>query len=124
MLSLTTLGAKRMERDTPFDQPAPPTATRNVAPLSSYVVAPLVLLIAVLLALRAAGALGVTPLTDWQTDLRLALASMFAFTGITHFGPQKESYVRMVPSWMPRPREVVAATGMLELLGALGLLLP
>jgi uncharacterized membrane protein len=29
----------------------------------------------------------------------------------------------MVPSWMPSPRRVIAITGVLELLGAVGLLL-
>ena len=94
------------------------------ASLSRYLVAPLLLLVAALLALRAAGALGVTPLADWPTAARFALAIMFAFTAAAHFGRQKESLVRMVPGWMPSPERVVAATGVLELLGALGLVLP
>jgi uncharacterized membrane protein len=91
--------------------------------LSPYLVAPLLLLISALLVLRAAGALGIPPLADWRTAARFALAVMFAFTAAAHFGRQKHSLERMVPSWMPSPPRVIAVTGVLELLGALGLLL-
>jgi len=100
--------------------PAPSLTAR----LSPYLVAPLLLLVAVLLVLRAAGALGVSPLADWRTATRFALAVMFVFTAAAHFGRQKDSLERMVPSWMPSPKWVIAVTGVLELLGALGLLLP
>lgn len=100
--------------------PAPSLTAR----LSPYLVAPLLLLVAVLLVLRAAGALGVSPLGDWRTAARFALAVMFVFTAAAHFGRQKDSLERMVPSWMPSPKVVIAVTGVLELLGALGLLLP
>jgi len=99
----------------------PPAASSR---LSRYLVAPLLLLVAALLALRAAGALGVSPLADWPTAGRFALAVMFAFTAAAHFGRQKEDLVRMVPTWMLSPRRVIAITGVLELLGGLGLLLP
>ena len=100
--------------------PAPSLTAR----LSPYLVAPLLLLVAVLLVLRVAGALGVSPLADWRTAARFALAVMFVFTAAAHFFRQKDSLERMVPSWMPSPKVVIAVTGVLELLGALGLLLP
>jgi uncharacterized membrane protein len=84
----------------------------------------MLLLIAALLVLRAAGALGVTPVADWRNAARYALVIMFAFTAAAHFGRQKDSLVRMVPGWMPSPQRVIALTGGLELLGAFGLLLP
>src|SRR5262249_44551827 len=89
-----------------------------------YLVAPLLVLVTVLLGLRAAGALGVSPLADWRTAARFALAVMFVFSAAAHFGRQKDSLVRMVPSWMPAPKACLAVAGVLELLGALGLLLP
>ena len=101
--------------------PAPPQSLTGR--LSPYLVAPLLLLIAALLVLRTAGALGVTPLAEWRSSARFALAIMFVFTAAAHFGRQKESLVRMVPGWIPSPRRVIAVTGVLELLGALGLLL-
>lgn len=103
---------------------ASPPSQSLTAPLARYLVAPLLLLIAAWLVFRAAGALGVSPLADWRTAARFALAVMFVFTGVAHFGRQKDSLVRMVPSWMPSPRAVIAVTGVLELLGAFGLLLP
>jgi uncharacterized membrane protein len=106
-----------------MDRAIPAHSQPLTARLSPYLVAPLLLLIAALLVLRAAGALGFTPLADWRTAARFALAIMFAFTAAAHFGRQKDSLVRMVPSWMPAPRRVIAVTGVLELLGALGLLL-
>jgi uncharacterized membrane protein len=106
-----------------MDRPVAAHPHPLIARLSPYLVAPLLLLIAALLVLRAAGALGVTPLADWHTAARFALAVMFAFTAVAHFGRQKESLVRMVPSWIPAPRRIIAVTGVLELLGAVGLLL-
>ncbi|HEY2592526.1 MAG TPA: DoxX family protein, partial [Chloroflexota bacterium] len=98
-------------------------AVRSSGYAACGVVAPLLLLIAALLAFRAAGALGVSPLADWHAAARFALVVMFAFTAAAHFGRQKDSLVRMVPNWVPSPPRVVAATGVLEFLGALGLLL-
>jgi uncharacterized membrane protein len=106
------------------DRIAPAHAQPLSAHLSRYLVAPLLLLVAALLALRAAGALGLSPLADWPTAARYALAIMFAFTAAAHFGRQRHSLLRMVPAWMPSPKWVIAVTGVLELLGGLGLLLP
>jgi uncharacterized membrane protein len=109
---------------TPVQPSLPVHAESPAVDLSRYLVAPLLLLIAALLVLRAVGALGVSALADWPTAARYALVIMFVFTAAAHFGRQKESLVRMVPSWMPSPRRVVALTGALELLGGLGLALP
>ena len=49
---------------------------------------------------------------------------MYAFTASAHFTGRREDLVRMVPPWMPAPRQAVAATGALELLGATALLMP
>jgi uncharacterized membrane protein len=103
--------------------PSHPHAQSRTARLSRYLVAPLLLLFAAMLVLRVAGALGVAALADWRTAARLALAIMFAFTAAAHFGRRKDSLVRMVPSWVPSPPRIIAVTGVLELLGALGLVL-
>ncbi len=89
-----------------------------------YLVAPLLLLLLALPALRALGALGVAPLASWQGTARYALALMFVFTGAAHFTRKRESLVRMVPGWMPLPGLAVTATGLLQFLGAAGLLVP
>lgn len=58
-------------------------------------------------------------------SLRLALAVMFAFTGVSHFLPTvRPDMVRMVPPGLPWPEHLVTLTGVLELAGAVGLLIP
>jgi uncharacterized membrane protein len=54
---------------------------------------------------------------------RISLALLFAFTGVGHF-VKTEPMVQMLPEWVPLRTELVVATGVLELLGALGLLVP
>ncbi len=73
---------------------------------------------------RGLGALGVSLFATWHSSVRYALAVMFAFTAIAHFNPVKHDLVKMVPSMFPQPMLMIYFTGMLELLGAAGLLLP
>lgn len=47
----------------------------------------------------------------------------FAIGGVGHF-VATDAFVRIVPPWVPFPREVVYLTGVLELLGAAGVCLP
>lgn len=57
--------------------------------------------------------------------LRFALAVMFGFTALSHFHPRtRPDLVRMVPPVFPAPGLMVSLTGLLELAGAIGLLLP
>jgi uncharacterized membrane protein len=73
---------------------------------------------------RGIGALGVLALAAWQDSARYALAVMFVFTAIAHFNNMKHDLAQMIPSFFPRPLWLVYITGVLELLGAAGLLLP
>jgi uncharacterized membrane protein len=84
----------------------------------------LIILFASCLVLRGIGALGVTALATWQGSACYALAVMFVFTGIAHFNRMKHDLVRMVPAVFPRPLLLVYFTGVLEFMGAAGLLLP
>jgi uncharacterized membrane protein len=74
--------------------------------------------------LRAAGAFGVTELATWRAALPCALAIMFVFTGIAHFNRLRHDLARMIPSIFPQPMPIVYSTGIFELLGAAGLLIP
>lgn len=47
----------------------------------------------------------------------------FAIGGVAHF-VATETFVRIVPPWVPFPRPVVYLTGVLELLGAVGVCRP
>lgn len=84
--------------------------------------APLITLLAVTLLLRAAGAAGIRPLRSWHTSLRGGLAAMFTLTGAAHFNGMRADLVAMVPPALPYPELLVTVTGVLELLGAAGLL--
>jgi uncharacterized membrane protein len=76
------------------------------------------------LLLRSTGTLGVAALASWHDSARYALAVMFVFTAIAHFNRMKHDLARMIPSFFPKPLLLVYITGVLELLGAAGLLLP
>ncbi|MFI7664915.1 hypothetical protein [Nocardia sp. NPDC049526] len=92
----------------------------------------LIFLLIVLLGLRLAGVLGATRFTDWPTCAAYALAAMLVLTGTTHFlpdslasgpAPTHGDLLPMVPPFVPFPSFMVYLTGVLELLGALGLVL-
>jgi uncharacterized membrane protein len=74
--------------------------------------------------LFAAGRLGVPALADWVVCLRWSVASMFLVTASAHFNALRPDLVRMVPAWVPWPESVVTMTGVLEVLGAIGLVVP
>ncbi|MFF8960943.1 DoxX family protein [Streptomyces sp. NPDC014894] len=86
---------------------------------------PLIALVTGFLAARLAGFAGVDSLDAWQPALRVGLALMFVFTGLAHFHPKtRAEIVEMVPPALPRPGLLVTVTGILELAGAIGLLIP
>ena len=75
-----------------------------------------------LLVFRLLGTVGVTAFSTWLASARVALATMFLFTAISHFTPMKKDLVAMVPPGLPRPDLLVTVTGVAELAGAFGLL--
>jgi uncharacterized membrane protein len=83
----------------------------------------LIILFGSLAIYRAVGALGVPQFLDWTTCARYALATMFVFTGLSHFTSMRKDFVAMVPPSLPNPELLVTLTGVLELAGAAGLLL-
>lgn len=77
-----------------------------------------------LVVLRGVGWLGVKSLSTWRGAGRAALAGMFVFTGVAHFTPIKHDMAAMIPAPLPRGLWVVYLTGVLEIAGAVGLLVP
>ena len=71
-----------------------------------------------------AGRMGLLPAAATAPGaLRFALALLFVFTAVAHFVPRtRNEMVRMVPPGFPSPVALVALTGVLELAGAVGLL--
>ena len=81
-------------------------------------------LLASLLLFTGLGVLGVDVFSTWQVSAAWALAVMFLFTASVHFTKTKEDLIAMVPKAFPNPRFLVYLTGVLEVLGAIGLLVP
>jgi uncharacterized membrane protein len=70
------------------------------------------------------GALGVKRLSSWREAGRLALVIMFLFTGLSHFSSLKYDFAAMIPDPLPNGLWVIYLTGVFEIAGALGLLIP
>ena len=84
----------------------------------------LIILLVSWLAFRVMGAAGVHDLASWRDSARYALVVMFIFTATAHFNKMKHDLARMIPPYFPWPLLIVYITGVLELLGAAGLMLP
>jgi uncharacterized membrane protein len=88
--------------------------------------APLMVMLVGWVIVRALGLSGVWSRADSRRDaLRVALAAMFMFTAVSHFHRRtRADLIRMVPESLPSASFLVTATGVLELVGAVGLLVP
>jgi uncharacterized membrane protein len=86
--------------------------------------APLIVLIIATLIARLAGQIGARPLRTWAGATRVGLAVMLCFTATAHFNSMRPDLVRMVPPAMPNPELMVTFTGLCEIFGAIGLLVP
>ena len=84
---------------------------------------PFLVLVTATMALRGIGAAGVHPLDGWTPSLRAGLSLMFLLTASAHWGRRRRDLIAMVPAALPHPDLIVTITGILELLGAAGLLL-
>ena len=87
--------------------------------------APLITLLLSSIAARCIGWLGVGYVNSWTAAIAVGLAAMFVLTGSAHFAPQlRADLIAIVPPRLRAPGYLVTITGLLELLGAVGLLLP
>ena len=114
---------KLLHTESTIEPSAESAATGNVSG-NPYVVVPFLLMLVVLLVLRGLGLLGVTAVDSWPNAARLALAMMFVFTSLFHFAGTRDALIRMVPDALPHPGLLVTLTGLAEIAGAIGLLLP
>ncbi|MGE2721369.1 DoxX family protein [Mycolicibacterium celeriflavum] len=74
---------------------------------------------------RVVGWLGVDYVDSWPSAVAVGLAAMFTLTGIAHFvNPLRRDMIAIVPPRLPAPAALVTVTGVLELVGAAGLLYP
>jgi uncharacterized membrane protein len=81
-------------------------------------------LFASLLVFRGLGALGVSTFATWIASTRAALAVMFLFTSTAHFSKMRHDLARMMPAIFPNPMALVYFTGVCEIFGAIGILVP
>ncbi len=65
--------------------------------------------------------MGETRRTAGRRTLRWSMAALFTAAGIAHLA-MPEPFVAITPDWVPWPRQVVLATGALELLGSMALM--
>ncbi|MCM6776315.1 DoxX family protein [Nocardia sp. CDC159] len=87
--------------------------------------APLIVLVVVTGLSRLTGWLLIDWLDSWPHAARLGLAAMFVLTASAHFlPPRRGALIAMVPPRLPAPAALVTLTGVLELAGAAGLLIP
>lgn len=58
-----------------------------------------------------------------RKGLRILLAAFYLFAGIAHLR-SPGGFLAITPLWVPLPNEVVAISGMAEIAGSIGLMLP
>jgi uncharacterized membrane protein len=58
-----------------------------------------------------------------RTAFRWLLALFYFIAGVAHLR-SPEGFLAITPHWVPFPHEIVAFTGIAEILGAIGLLIP
>ncbi len=73
---------------------------------------------------RILGVAGVDALNSWLVSVRVGLAVMLLFTASAHFTSMRHDLANMVPRIIPNSMAVIYFTGVCEILGAIGLLLP
>ncbi|HUB58758.1 MAG TPA: hypothetical protein VMB04_26785 [Mycobacterium sp.] len=87
--------------------------------------APLITLLVGSIAARVAGWAGVDYVGTWSKAVAVGLAAMFVLTAVAHFAPPlRAALIAIVPPQLPAPGLLVTVTGVLEFLGAVGLLVP
>ena len=87
--------------------------------------APLIALLTGSMAARIVGWLGVDYVDTWGKAIAVGLAAMFVLTGVAHFVPPlRDNLIAIVPPRLPAPGLLVSFIGVLEFLGAVGLLVP
>ncbi len=77
-----------------------------------------------MLVFRGAGALGVRALASWREAARYALVCFFLFTASSHFTSLKYDLAAMIPDPFPQSLWLIYLTGVAEIAGAIGLVIP
>jgi uncharacterized membrane protein len=76
-----------------------------------------------LVLLWGASKFGLNPVKSVKDNARIATGLTFIFTGLTHF-LMPDKYLEMMPPFIPAPLTMVYVSGIFEILGGLGFILP
>lgn len=85
---------------------------------------PFIALIVSFLLFRGLGLLGLNYLNDGHTSLQWAVVIMLLLSASAHWGRRRPDLVKMVPPAFPQKEWIITVTGILEIAGALGILVP
>jgi uncharacterized membrane protein len=85
---------------------------------------PFILLIVSFLFFRLIDFFGMSYFDGWETSLRFSVALMFLFTAAAHWGKRRPDLIKMVPPALSKPDFIVTMTGIFEIAGSIGLLIP
>lgn len=85
---------------------------------------PFYTLVASFLLFKGLGQFGLSYFEGWQTSLQGAVAVMLLLTASAHWGTRRPDLIRMVPPIFSRPDLIVTVTGLLEVTGAICILIP
>ncbi|MGP7818203.1 DoxX family protein [Niallia sp. 01092] len=86
--------------------------------------APFFVLVGSFLLFRVLGIVGLSYFDHWVIALKFAVACMFLLTASAHWGKRRPDLIKMVPPLLPKPDLLVTLTGCIELIGAIGIILP
>jgi len=84
----------------------------------------LVILCVSFLLFRGLGLLGLPFFATWQDSASYALAIVLLLGASARLNSRRDDLIKMVPKWFPYPRQIVDFTGICEVLGAIGLMIP
>lgn len=59
----------------------------------------------------------------WRFGCAIALSLFFGVAGVLHIA-LPEPFLRITPGWVPEPERIIFLTGLCEIAGAIGLLIP
>lgn len=73
--------------------------------------------------LYLAALLKINPLKDFKNNARIATGLTFIFTGVSHF-LMPDTFMKLMPPFIPFPLAMVYISGVFEILGGIGLIVP
>ncbi|MGY5343201.1 DoxX family protein [Paenibacillus glucanolyticus] len=86
--------------------------------------APLAAMLFSLILFRTLGWAGWDYMNDWVISLRFAVAIMFLVAASAHWGRLRGDLIAMMPPRIPNAQILISLTGILEIAGAIMLLIP